>query len=800
MPMLRSCLFAGLRTSLLFVACATRDPAEAQVTSSRQPIDLDDIIITARRRDEPLARAALSVSVSTRREIIESGTSRVAGLSERFPSLTVQPNATGNLIFIRGVGNFTLLPNSDPAVGFAYDGVFISRPMGTLSQFFDLDRVELLKGPQGVLYGRNASAGSINVELRQPIIGERSAYAEMSAAAPLEVRGEAAVNVPLGPAAAFRLSGALSYQDTILEGYRAGPKEQSIRAQVKTGLGQSVSVRLSADYNHLGGVGIGTGYVGKYVLDPASNQYRFASSGLSPSQGIYSTAAQKFRQTIFLPGAGRTLDAIDSHPWQDDEFYGVHSRIDADVGVGIFTVIPAWRRGSIDAVVSGSPFGYRQVERQGQASLEARLAGHRGPFDWLVGTFLSKEKIDSDTVTNLSSALVQSSQQYQTFSKALFGNGTFHGSRRVRFTAGARFTGDRKRYRSNSETLAIVCVRRAGGLPSCPTAPLFPLVENLADIPFPAPHQGQPPIPLLANGVPTGAIVARSDLSAVGRLVHRAVTWRAGGEYDLGLHSLIYASVDTGYRPGGFNTAVGFEAYEPERITAYTVGLRRRSAGEWVQIDVEAFWWNYRDQQISSLRPDLSNPPRNANITANIGRSRIRGVEADVRLRPGHDLQVRAVVQYLDAAYRSFRYVYANTGVPPLTGCAATLSATTNLYTVDCSAKQPYNSPRWSMNFDVRQSFIIGGMTLTALADTHFRSARNIGFAFLPQQRIGATWTSNAQLILTRPDKRVEIAAFVRNIEGDRVPEFMIYHPTSNALVAGRSSPRQFGLRASLGL
>jgi iron complex outermembrane receptor protein len=329
---------------------------------------------------------------------------------------------------------------------------------------------------------------------------------------------------------------------------------------------------------------------------------------------------------------------------------------------------------------------------------------------------------------------------------------------------------------------------------------LFPLVENLADVPFAVPAPSAPPLPILVNGVPTGAIVARSELAAQGRLHDRAITWRASGEYDLGAQSLLYATAETGYRPGGFNTAVGFETYRPERITAFTVGLRHRSANSRLQLNLEAFWWNYRDQQVSSLRPDLSTPPRNANITENIGNSRIRGVEAEVRVRATRNLELHGIVQYLDADYRSFSYVWANTGVPPLTGCPASLNPATNLYTVDCRGKQPYNSPRWSLNLEVRKGFDLPGATLTAVVDTRFRSARNIGFAYLPEQRIGPTWTSNAQLLLDLPRSRVELAAFVRNIEGHRTPEFMIYHPVSNALVAATSLPREFGIRVSLRL
>ena len=769
-------------------------PAQAQDSIA------DSILITARRHPEPLSRAGTAVSVAIGKEIVEHGTTSADRLNERFPSLTVQPTATGNLIFIRGAGNFTLLPNSDPAVGFAYDGVFISRPMGTISQFFDLDRIELLKGPQGVLYGRNASAGSINLEPRQPVIGERSLSADLSAATFRDLYAETALNLSLGPNSALRLSGAFSDQDSLLEGYRTGPRQQSVRAQIKTRIGQGVTARVSADYNHVGGVGIGTSYAGNYVFDPSSGSYRFVHAPLPRSQGLYSPESQAYRQTIFLPSAGRNLDAIDSQPRQNHRFYGAHARIDADTGIGRLTLIPAWRRSDLNAVVSGSPFGYRQRELNEQASLETRLTGTRGRLDWLLGSLLFDDRIDSDTMTNLSSFLTQSTQHYRTFSAAFFGNSTLHLGDRLRLSAGARWTRDRKSYDSDSTNLVIICQRRVDNRPSCPSAPLFPLVDNLSDIPFPVPAAPGSVVPIVVAGVPTGAAVARSRLSANGRLIDRAVTWRFGSEFDLSSRSLLYATVEAGHRPGGFNTATGFETYGPERITAFTLGLRHRSADQKLQLDLEAFWWSYRDQQVSSLRPDLSTPPRNANITENIGNSRIRGVEADIRLRPAKRTEFRAVAQYLNAAYRSFKYLYANTGTPPLTGCSAALDVPTNLYTVDCTSKQPYNSPRWSMTFSARQAFALKGATLTAMADTQLRSARNIGFAFLPEQRIGPTWRSNAQLVLDIPGRHLEIAAFIRNIEGDRVPEFMIYHPISNALVVGASSPRQVGLRASLSL
>lgn len=789
----------GFCTLLLLTAAACSNAADAKSPERYPPDDPAAIIITALRHPEPLARAAAPVSVLTRREIIESGTSQTDRLDDRFPELTVEPTATGNLIFIRGVGNFTLLPNSDPAVGFAYDGVSISRPLGTLPQFFDLERIELVKGPQGVLYGRNASAGSINLEPRQPIYGDRSASADLSIASRGDWRAETAINLPLGQASAFRLSGAVSRQPAFLKGYAGGPTQQSLRAQVKSALSSDVTVRLAGDFTHIGGVGPGTSYVGNYIFDPVAGIYRFKPSGLPASSGIYAPESQAYRQTIFLPTAGRMLDALDAVPGQSHRFYGAHARLDARLArLGQLTVIPAWRGSDIDAEVSGSPFGYLQKERDRQSSLEVRLANSAGQFDWLAGTFLFHESIDADTMTNLSSALIHSVQAFHTSSEAVFASLTFHANDRIRLSGGLRATVDQKNYSSDGETLAIVCLHRTDGRPDCPAAPLFPLVPSFPDLPLAIPAQPGMTLPIIDGGVSTGAIISRTALSNAGRLTDRSITWRVGAEFDLGARTLAYANATSGYRPGGFNAATGFETFQPERIIAYTLGLRSRQADDKLEFNLEAFWWDYRDQQVSALRPDLSTPARNANITENIGNSRIRGLEGDARFQPWRDTQVRAVVQYLDAHYRSFSYVYANLGVPPLTGCETSLDAATNLYTVDCRSKQPFNSPRWSLNFDARQSFSVGRLVLTALAQTRYRSARNVGFAFLPEQRVSANWTSDAQVIAAFPRDRLELAAFVRNIEGKRTPEFMIYHPVSNALVESSTTPRQFGLRAWL--
>ncbi len=768
--------------------------AQTPTTPASSAPSTKDIVVTARRRPEVLAQVAAPVSAVTREELRDSLSTKVDDLDQLFPALTVQPTGTGNLVFIRGVGNFTLQPNSDPAVGFAYDGVMIARPSGTMGPLYDIDRVELIKGPQGVLYGRSAAAGSINVEPRQPILGHTDAGAELTVGSYAQRRVEAAANFALGESAAVRLSGVLTRRDPYLRGYAEGDAQESLRGQLKIALGPRLSVRLSGDYSHLGGAGIGSSYAGRYVYLAAERRYRFIPSGLSLSQGIYSAPAQSFRQTIFLPGAGRNLDPIASVPRQDVRLYGAHSRLEADLGIATLVLLPAWRGVSLDSIIAGSPFGYHIVERDEQRSLEARLSGRRGIVEWLGGGLLFDETIDSSNATNLSSSLILSKQKYDTHSSSVFGNTLLHLASTLRASAGIRWTRDRKRFAGGSDTLTIICLRRVSAVPACPTAPLFPLVLDFGDQPLPVPGQPGRVLPIFVQGNDTGAIIARSTSAGEGRLAKGYVDWRVGAEFDLTPRSMAYANVETGHRPGGFNIATGFETFAPERLTAFTLGLRHGALNGRVRLDAEAFWWFYRNQQVSALRPDLSTPPRNANITDNIADSRLRGVEFEARLEPWSQSQVRAVVQFLDAGYRSFRFLQANTGVPPLTGCEPSL-VSPSLYAVDCSKQQPYNSPRWSLFLAGRQSFAAGPLLATIHVDTQFRSARNIGFAFLPEQRIGAGWTSNFAGAIGRRDGKWDLTAFVQNLEGRRIPEFMIYHPISNALVAGTGAPRRFGLR-----
>ena len=523
-----------------------RPATSAEADSQAQ--GLGDIVVTAQRREESSQRAAVAIDVIGGADLVNAGITQSDRLTEQAPALTIQPSSTGNLVFIRGVGNFTLTPNSDPATAFNYDGVYVGRPTGTNGVFFDLERVEVLKGPQGTLYGRNATGGAINIIPVQPRLGEFSGYGTVSYGNYDTLNAEGAINVPLGQDGAARLSGSRARHDGYLRDGTTDQDDWSLRFQMRGRLTPDLTVRVATDYAHVGGVGTSVSYLGNYLFNPLLGGYILRPATTDIAEGIFTPAAQAFRQTVPAGPAGRLLNRLDIYPFQHSDFYGANAQIDWNLGFGTLTVIPAWRYSNEDYLSSAGAFAYRQQQKNEQFSLEARFAGNRiGIFDYVIGGFLYHENIRLRTALSLGAAANFLTNEFSTHSLAPFGRLTAHISDRLRLVGGIRYTDDRKRFQGVTIGNTIVCLVRVNGVPTCPNTPLFPFFDNIANspIPLPGPNGVRP---ILVNGVPTGAIISRADRIDNGRLNNNRVTYRGAVEFDLAPQSLLYASVESGYR------------------------------------------------------------------------------------------------------------------------------------------------------------------------------------------------------------------------------------------------------------
>ena len=716
-------------------------------------------------------------------------------MSNLIPGLSAPAAGGGNVFyFIRGVGNFTASPFAESAVAVNLDNVYLGLPIVSSVPYFDLERVEVLKGPQGTLYGRNATGGAINIIPEKPQIGSYSGYVTAGYGNYDAYTAEGAVNLPVGDRSALRISTDFIGHNGYLSDGTSDEDTKAGRIQFLSRITPQLTVRVSGDYTDLGGLGVGGTYTDHLSYNAATGQYTSTPSDISRSTGIYSPQSQAYLTQFPAGPAGRLLGPLTAYPHLDNKLYGLTGQVDYDSSLGRLTLIGAWRPSSINSAstVSGILAGTREDDEQ--YSAELRFAGKRiSIFDYTLGALYFHERqkgvFDGDLQP------VDNFETYTDFvdSYAGFGRVTAHLTDRLRLVGGIRYTVDDKQFNGTSETLAIVCQHIVAGAASCPTAPLFPLEQTAAELPFPAPAIGGKPLPLGTSG----AIVTRGELAQNTKLDSNRVTWRGALEYDLTPSSLIYGSVERGYRSGGFNLAAGFSTFRPEDIIAYTVGSKNRFFDNRLELNLETFVWNYDNQQISHLGLDLLG--NNTNITQNIGRSINEGAEIETRYLVTHDTILTANVQYLDANYSSFSFLApATRGVPPASGCRETPDPGTTLDTVNCSGKEAFASPKFTVNLGAQQTIRLDGYKLVGNIDTQYLTSRYIGFDYLSSEYAPPVWSTNAQLALSPDVGRWTLMVYAQNLENVRFPLHATLNTISEILTTENSAPRTYGARVSV--
>lgn len=726
-------LLAGTATTLTLVS----SPALAQEPPTQEEAEATEIVVTATRREERLQDVPLSVTAVSGDEIAASGLKEVTDIQYLAPNITfssTNPVANGGGYQIRGIGTQTFDSGVEQTVGLVVDGVVIglSRDPGATG-FADIERVEVLRGPQGTLFGKNASAGLIQVITRRPELGDYSLDVDLAYGEREDQLQRATVNVPLGESAALRISGFHNAQEgaipNLVNGTNVGDREnEGIRARLLWEPTQSFSVLMTAEHqtafardaHTLERLGINPGYNGL-----------FASFPVQPGPGVY-VAFQD----------GDWTASTDSS--------SVSGEINWDIGAHTLTSITAYREletlqladidaapvdlfnhsdGGVDSnqftqeLRLTSPSGERLEYVAGLYYYHTENAGFAeqyglfgGAFGGLPGVIAGGRREQVNTVD----------------SYAVFGQATFALTNTVSLTGGLRYTDD-----SNHA------------------------VATVTPLPFPA--------LVLSPFVPYEGTVTAQNWSG-----------RIGIEYRPNDDLLLYASYATGYKgPAIDGTGGVITEVDPETVASYELGLKSTLLDGRATFNVALYESNFEDFQTTSLD---TNRPVPAFLLTNAGGMRARGVEVETSYAITDRVSLSANAAYSDATFREFLgpcYAGQPSSAPGGGGCYVQPGTASTLVSDYAGYRLP-NAPLWT--YGVRLNLeqpISAGMWVDASANWAWRSETQSVLGD-PNAEIDSYGLLNGTIGVNGGDGAWRVAIYARNLLDERFFASYAAQPTFN--------------------
>jgi iron complex outermembrane receptor protein len=770
---------AGLNI-VAFAGGSERVLAQSTVEATETAV-LEEITITAQRREESLQKSSLAIEVLDDKTLREAGIRQITDIGAAAPGVQIGTGGAAAQVYIRGVGDYGANASTNPAIAFNLDGVYTARTQAIAGTFFDLARLEVLKGPQGTLYGRNASGGAINLVPNQPVLSEFGGYAEVSAQNYGGVAAEAAINLPLGNTVAARVSGQVAHRDGYLSDGTNDDVHQSARVQLLWKPSGRFDVRLWGAYSHVGGKGNGFA-----LYDPASvfapvtsNLDPWTSIASSYGNAIYAGANAALSQP---PPVGRGpsptgswLDPIDSTKlFQDMDFTSTHAEINWHMDWATLTAIPAYQSAAM-AYRAFPALSYSTTDDLGESeasyasSLEIRLSNNTDDLKWVLGGYYYDENqqvhslIDNGFIQRLSVVGQSSTQSY-----AGFGQATKSIARALRVIAGLRYTHESKDSDLARYNFAPSTGCYFGGAPNTPTKCLF--------------------------DTPTGQVT------------DSAVNYRGGFELDLADDNMLFVTVATGFKAGGISQA-NVQPYRPEELTAYTLGSRNRFLGQSLQVNAEVFYYDYKDHQEFIVAVD--DVGKVGAFVVNAGNAKSYGASLDATWVPTKADKLRGALEYVHAKYDSFVYHQPTATIPPgSVGCASAIDPSKGFVTlapgvvspytrIDCSGNQMIRTPEWSGMASYTRVFDLGnGGSIDAGADVTYASERWLATYAIANLLAPSYVVWNASVGYRTPSGKIQIAAFARNIGNEAVYTGGNESTFVGGLVgANIAAPRTYGLR-----
>ncbi|MDP3748642.1 MAG: TonB-dependent receptor [Phenylobacterium sp.] len=715
----------------LFPAIAT---AQSSAAAGAQPGEgggqasvVEEIIVTANRRAERLQDVPISVTAIAGETLQERGVQNPEDLSRLAPSLVTQNNAAnaqGTNFSIRGVGTSSFQRSVEPSVAVVIDDITLIRSELAVINFTDLAQVEVLNGPQGFLFGKNASAGLVNIRTRDPELGDSggrlfSEYGQLNNSNNTSLfRAQGIANLAIREDAAARFN--LFYvknsalQDNVVPNpaFDGGLEQIGGSGKLLWQPSDALRVLLSADYMDSQGTGGGV----------ATLRNATAASPLSivlPAIGV-------------TPGVDNDRSAYNGLTFYDLKVGGGQARIDYEFDSGFrLTNIAAYRGFKTEQAFDAdySPLDLVQFFGGGistrQFSEELRLASPvGGRLDYQVGVFVLQARVRESNL--LAASLGQtpppgfttvlgsdSFWRQNLGSYAVYGQGTYRFTDRLSLTAGARVT---------HETIDMRFENTAGG----GVAPLLPI----------APDRSQD----------------RKESN---------FSWRTTLQYDLNDDWMIYGTAAEGYKGPGY-AQYSFSYVKPETSTHFEIGSKSQLLDRKLTVNVSAYNTDFKDFQAQSI--DFTTL---SFLLQNAGKLRTRGAEVQVIARPTSRLTLNAGVAYTDARFRDFQGDTCYVGQVDCVGGAT-----------DSSGRRLPNAPKWKGVFDASYEQPLG---------RDFAAIFNVGvvaqssYNFLsngdPDALQGGVTTIDLGVTLNQTAQNWSLRAFCRNCTDERYVATVQGHP-----------------------
>lgn len=592
--------------------------------------EIAEVVVTAQRTVSNESSTPVAMSVMSGERLLDAGIDRPSGLSARLPNVHLDGAADGLKITIRGVSNADTTEKGDPSAAFMLDGIYIARPQNQNLSFHDLARVEVLRGPQGTLYGRNATAGVVNVISNAPVQKLEGA-ASVGAGNYGSRKASAMLNVPVSGALAVRAAVAYNKHDSYLTNAQGTPHtlgldrdDRSARLSARLAIGRNASLLLRHDRS--------TVHDNNDSIVPDTNFYTGVASG---SPKWYGASTGQRLTNAFVPP-----NTLPAQGFSDKATSGTGAELTWDLGAATLSYLGSHRNYEHNAlanfyyrVAPGFALGVRQnfSGDYEQDSHELRIATNgSGPLNAQAGLYYFRE--ESSVVYGFRDLELVGLPPYYVFphgptiarSRAAFGQATYSVSPQLRLTAGARYTEDDK--------------SRVGS-------------TNF--------QQAQ-----VFNPATDFRLLNAASLNT-----HKT-TWRLGAEYDLAPATLVYGAVSTGYKAGGFNdgclagssgVGIGCPAfaavpantllYQPEQLRSYEAGLKTRFWRNRASLNVTAFDYDYTNLQLSGVAI-VQGAPRY--VTTNAGSASVKGLEVEGMVNPTAAGSFNYTLALLDAHYLSY--------------------------------------------------------------------------------------------------------------------------------------------------